>query len=146
MGIVTATERRSEARDVYFPPHQLGMAHFAHASPDGEWILVVEMDQTHAFGLPCRLVPADGQSAGRQVGPLGTCTSAAWSPDGRWMYFGVNVGGRSPLAPAVPRRNTRADYTRAHRRGRRDGRGGWALAYHCSRDSSELHLDARRDR
>jgi Tol biopolymer transport system component len=97
VGIVTATERRSEARDVYFTPHQLGMAHFAQASPDGKWILVVEMDQTHAFGLPCRLVPADSGSAGRQVGPLGTCTSAAWSADGRWMYFGVNVGGRSHL-------------------------------------------------
>jgi Tol biopolymer transport system component len=97
MGIVSASERRSEARDVYFPPHQLGMAHFAHASPDGKWILVVEMDQTHAFGLPCRLVPADGGSAGRQVGPLGTCMSAAWSADGRWMYFGVNVSGRSHL-------------------------------------------------
>jgi dipeptidyl aminopeptidase/acylaminoacyl peptidase len=73
------------------------MAHFAHASPDGQSILVVEMDQTHAFGLPCRLVPADGRSAGRQVGPRGTCTAAAWSPDGQWMYFGASVGGRSHL-------------------------------------------------
>jgi eukaryotic-like serine/threonine-protein kinase len=97
MGLVSATERRSDARDVYFPPHQLGMAHFAHASPDGQWILVVEMDQTHAFGLRCRMVPADGRSAGRQVGPLGTCTSAAWSPDGQWMYFAANVSGRSHL-------------------------------------------------
>ncbi len=97
MGIVAATERRSETRDVYFPPHQLGMAHFAHASPDGQWILLVEMDQTHAFGLPCRLAPADGASAGREVGPRGTCASAAWSPDGRWMYFGANVRGRSHL-------------------------------------------------
>ena len=97
MGIVSATERRSESRDVYFPPHQLGMAHFSYASPDGQWILVVEMDQTHAFGLPCRLVPADGSSAGREVGPRGACTSAAWSPDGQWMYFGANVGGRSHL-------------------------------------------------
>lgn len=97
MGIVAASERRSEPRDVYFPPHSLGMAHFAHASPDGQWILVVEMDQTHAFGLPCRLVPADGRSAGRAVGPQGTCTSAAWSPDGRWMYFAASVGGRSHL-------------------------------------------------
>jgi len=97
MGIVTATERRSEARDIYFPSHQLGMAHFAHASPDNQWMLVVEMDQTHAFGLPCRLVPVDGRSAGRAVGPHGTCTSAAWSPDGQWMYFGASVGGRSHL-------------------------------------------------
>jgi serine/threonine protein kinase/Tol biopolymer transport system component len=97
MGIVAATERRSELRNVYFPPHSLGMAHFAHASPDRQWILVVEMDQTHAFGRPCRLVPADGSSGGREVGPPGTCTSAAWSPDGHWMYFAANVGGRSHL-------------------------------------------------
>jgi Tol biopolymer transport system component len=97
MGIVAATAQRSEPRDVYFPPHSLGMAHFAHASPDGQWILVVEMDETHAFGLPCRLVPADGRSTGRQVGPNGTCTSAAWSPDGQWMYFGAKVGGRAHL-------------------------------------------------
>jgi serine/threonine protein kinase/Tol biopolymer transport system component len=97
MGIVAASERRSEPRDVYFPPHQLGMAHFAQASPNGQWILVAEMDQTHAFGLPCRLVPTDGRSAGDEVGPRGTCTSAAWSPDGQWMYFGASVGGRSHL-------------------------------------------------
>ena len=97
MSIVAATERRSEPQTIYVPPHQLGMAHFAHGSPDGRWVIVVEMDHTHAFGLPCRLVPADGQSAGRQVGPRGTCTSAAWSPDGRWMYFGAEVGGRSHL-------------------------------------------------
>jgi serine/threonine protein kinase/Tol biopolymer transport system component len=97
MGIVAATERRSESRDVYFPPHSLGMAHFAYASPDRQWILVVEMDQTHAFGLACRLVPSDGRSPGREVGPRGTCTSAAWSPDGDWMYFAANVGGRSHL-------------------------------------------------
>ena len=97
MGIVAASERRSEPRDLYFPPHQLGMAHFAQASPDGRWILVVEMDQTHAFGLPCRLIPADGRAASREVGPRGTCTSAAWSPDGQWMYFGASVGGRSHL-------------------------------------------------
>jgi eukaryotic-like serine/threonine-protein kinase len=97
MGIVAATERRTELRNVYFPPHSLGMAHFAHASPDRQWILVVEMDQTHAFGLPCRLVSADGSSVGREVGPPGTCTSAAWSPDGQWMYFAATVGGRSHL-------------------------------------------------
>jgi eukaryotic-like serine/threonine-protein kinase len=97
MGIVAATARRSDTRDVYFPPHQLGMAHFAYASPDRQWVLVVEMDQTHAFGLPCRLVPADGRAAGREVGPPGTCTSAAWSPDGQFMYFSAKVGGRSHL-------------------------------------------------
>jgi len=52
MGIESATEQRSDLRDVYFPPHELGMAHFAYASPDRQWILAVEMVQTHAFGLP----------------------------------------------------------------------------------------------
>ena len=73
------------------------MAHYAYASPDRKSVLVVEMDQTHAFHQPCRLVPFDGSSAGRQVGPRGTCTSAAWSPDGKWMYFGATVGGSSHL-------------------------------------------------
>jgi Tol biopolymer transport system component len=64
---------------------------------EGTRVLVVEMDQTHAFHLPCRLVPFDGSSMGRQVGPQGTCTSAAWSPDGKWMYFGARVGGSAHL-------------------------------------------------
>jgi Tol biopolymer transport system component len=97
MGIVSAQPNRAESRDIYFPPHQLGMAHFAHASPDAQSVLVVEMDQTHAFGLPCRLLPGDGASAGRTVGPNGTCIAAAWSPDGRWMYFNAIVSGRSHL-------------------------------------------------
>jgi hypothetical protein len=42
-------------------------------------------------------VPFDGSSPGRQVGPPGTCTSAAWSPDGKWMYFGVMIGHNSHL-------------------------------------------------
>ena len=69
----------------------------AYASPDRRSVLVVEMDQTHAFHQPCRLLPFDGSSPGRQVGPQGTCTAAAWSPDGRWMYFGAVVGGSSHL-------------------------------------------------
>jgi Tol biopolymer transport system component len=60
-------------------------------------VLVVEMDQSHAFGHPCRVVPFDGSTAGRVVGPNGTCTSAAWSPDGEWMYFGATVDGSSHL-------------------------------------------------
>ena len=73
------------------------MAHYSYASPDRQWVLVVEMSGAHAFTQPCRLVPFDGSSAGRQVGPRGTCLSAAWSPDGRWMYFGAVVGGSSHL-------------------------------------------------
>ena len=36
----------------------------------------------------------DGSSPGRQVGPPGAgCTSAAWSPDGKWMYLSSSAGG-----------------------------------------------------
>jgi len=97
MGIVTATESRADSREIYFPPHERAMAHYAYASPDRQSVLIVEMDQSHAFHQPCRLVPFDGRSAGRQVGPEGTCTSAAWSPDGAWMYFGARVAGSAHL-------------------------------------------------
>jgi Tol biopolymer transport system component len=96
MGIVTTTEGRAESREIYFPEHERAMAHFSHASPDRHAVLVVEMDRTAAW-QPCRLVPSDGSSPGRQVGPSGPCTSAAWSPDGKWMYFGASVGGSSHL-------------------------------------------------
>jgi Tol biopolymer transport system component len=96
MGIVTATVNRAERREIYFPAHKQGMAHYSYLSPDGRSVLVVEMDHTHVF-TQCRLVPFDGSSAGRQVGPRGTCTSAAWSPDGRWMYFGMTIRGSSHL-------------------------------------------------
>jgi Tol biopolymer transport system component len=97
MGIVTATESRAERREIYFPPNERAMAHYAYASPDGKWVLIVEMDQSHAFHQPCRLVPFDGSSAGRQVGPRGTCTATAWSPNGKWMYFGATIAGSSHL-------------------------------------------------
>ena len=97
MGIVTATEARAGSRAIYFPALELGMAHYSYASPDLKSILVVEMANTHAFDSPCRLVPFDGSSAGRYVGPSGTCLSAAWSPDGKWMYFAADVGGNVHL-------------------------------------------------
>ena len=97
MGIVTATDSRADSREIYIQPDEHAMAHYSYASPDLQWMLVVEMSGAHAFTQPCRLVPFDGNSVGRQVGPRGTCLSAAWSPDGRWMYFGAVVGGSSHL-------------------------------------------------
>ena len=97
MGIVTATDGRADSREIYIQPDEHAMAHYSYASPDRQWVLVVEMSGAHAFTQPCRLIPFDGSSAGRQVGPQGTCLSAAWSPDGRWMYFGAVVGGSSHL-------------------------------------------------
>lgn len=90
LGIVTSTRSRTEHREVYFPPHERAMAHYAHASPDRKWAVVVEMDERPVW-LPCRLVPISGDSAGRRVGPNGYCTGAGWSPDGRWMYFTAAV-------------------------------------------------------
>jgi Tol biopolymer transport system component len=97
MGIVSATESRADSRAIYFPEHERAMAHYSYASPDRKWVLVVEMGPGGGFTQPCRLVPFDGRSPGETVGPAGFCTSAAWSPDGRWMYFGALVDGRSHL-------------------------------------------------
>jgi eukaryotic-like serine/threonine-protein kinase len=97
MGIVAATESRGDEHVVYFPAEGgWAMAHFSYASPDPRNVLVIEMDRAGEFG-PCRLVPFDGTSPGRTVGPVGVCTSAGWSPDGRWMYFSVMVGDREHL-------------------------------------------------
>lgn len=92
MGIVTAAEPRTDSRDVYFPSHERGMAHRSSLSPDGKWIVLTEMDNS-GF-LPCRVVPIDGSSQGRQVGPpSGACLDAAWSKDGSWLYLNSNAGG-----------------------------------------------------
>ncbi|MGD0222585.1 MAG: protein kinase [Terriglobia bacterium] len=93
MAVVTASESRAEQRDVYVPPRERGMAHRSYLSPDGKWVLLVEMD--NGGWLPCRLVPFDGSSPGRQVGPPGAgCTSGAWSPDGKWIYLSSDAGGQ----------------------------------------------------
>jgi Tol biopolymer transport system component len=94
MGIVTATENRSDYRKVYFPEHQRMMAHLSYPSPDRRWALVAEMDPVWQ---PCRLISLHGGSETRQVGPQGKCTSAAWSPTGKWMYFGAEVEGSHHL-------------------------------------------------
>jgi Tol biopolymer transport system component len=96
MGIVASTETRSNEREIYYPAHERAMAHYSSSSPDRKSVLLVEMDRTQAW-QPCRLVPFDGSSAGRQVGPAGACTSAAWSPDGKWMYFAAYVDGAAHL-------------------------------------------------
>ena len=97
MAVVTAKESRTEERDVYVPPSERGMAHRAKASPDRKWVLVAaEMDDNG--WLPCRLLPLDGSSPGHQVGPLNSqCFHAAWSPDGRWMFFCADTGSGSHI-------------------------------------------------
>jgi Tol biopolymer transport system component len=110
MGIATSTESRTESRAIYWPRQEGGMAHRSARSPDRKSLLVVEMNGGE--WLPCRLVPFDGSSAGHAIGPSdGQCTTAAWSPDGRWMYLSSNSGGgfhiwRQKYPDGVPERIT----------------------------------------
>jgi Tol biopolymer transport system component len=93
MAIVSASESRTEAHDVYVPAHERGMAHRSYLSPDRKWVLLAEMDNDG--WLPCRVVPFDGSSPGRRVGPPGAgCTDGGWSPDGKWIYLSSNAGGK----------------------------------------------------
>ncbi len=96
LGVVTATKTGAGLREIYFPAHERGMAHDSFPSPDRRWALVVEMDGNGVWA-PCRLVALDSQIPSRLVGPTGACTSAGWSPDGRWMYFTAAVEGRSHI-------------------------------------------------
>ncbi|MEO8053092.1 MAG: protein kinase [Acidobacteriota bacterium] len=91
MGIVSSRENRDDVRTIYFPSHQRAMAHYSYASPDRKWALIVEMDRATAWQR-CRLMSLENLES-RQVGPEGACIAVAWSPDGKWMYFNVEVAG-----------------------------------------------------
>jgi Tol biopolymer transport system component/predicted Ser/Thr protein kinase len=87
MAIVSADESRGSSRDVYVPVGRRSMAHHSYLSPDGHWVLVVEMDNRGEI-LPCRVVPFAGPGKPLVVGPAGgTCLGGAWSPDGKWIYL-----------------------------------------------------------
>ena len=91
MGVVTTDEARGDLRNVYWPAGNRSMAHHSYLSPDGRWVLIVEMDNGGAL-LPCRVVPSDGSAKIKLVGPPGrTCQSAAWAPDGKWIYVSVET-------------------------------------------------------
>jgi serine/threonine protein kinase len=91
MGLVSAGPTRGEEHDVYFPSSEKGMVHRSYVSPNRKWIVAAEMDDFN--WLRCRLLPADGSSAGSTIGPEAACTSAAWSPDGKWIYLTSDGGG-----------------------------------------------------
>ena len=122
------------------------MAHYSYASPDRQSVLVVEMIGAHAFTERCRLIPFDGSSAGRQVGPQGTCTAAAWSPDGEWMYFGATVeAARTSGARSFPTEH-RNRSLRPARGGGHCGGAGRPVVGDIGRDAPERDLDSRRGR
>jgi serine/threonine protein kinase len=87
MVLVTTDEGRGHSRDIYAPPGERSMAHHSFLSPDGQWVLIVEMDN-HGQILPCRVVPFQGAGDPQVVGPpRGSCIAGAWSPDGKWVYL-----------------------------------------------------------
>ncbi len=85
--LVTTDEGRGQSRDVYVPPSERGMAHHSYLSPDGQHVLIVEMDSRGNI-VPCKIVPFQGSVDVRTIGPSDRpCFSGAWSPDGKWLYF-----------------------------------------------------------
>ena len=94
MGVVTTDEARGQSRDVYLPVGNRSMAHHSYLSPDGRWVLIVQMNEMAEI-VQCRIVPFDGSSTQQLVGPAGaSCSTGAWSPDGKWIYLSANPGGR----------------------------------------------------
>jgi serine/threonine protein kinase len=91
MAVVTSDEGRGNSRDVYVPAGDRSMAHHSYLSPDGRWLLVVEMDSRGSI-LPCRVVPFHGTGDVRVVGPPNSpCYAGAWSADGEWIYLTVTT-------------------------------------------------------
>jgi serine/threonine protein kinase len=66
MALVSSTESRRGPHDIYDPPHERGMVHRSYLSPDGRWVLLVEMD--NGEWLPCRVIPSGGGSAASRWG------------------------------------------------------------------------------
>lgn len=85
--VVTSDEARGNSRDVYVPQGNRSMAHHSYLSPDGRWVLIIEMNGQGEI-LPCRIVPFEGPTQVVPVGPPGgPCRAGAWSPDGKWIYL-----------------------------------------------------------
>jgi Tol biopolymer transport system component len=94
MAVVSTDLGRGQARDVYDPPGERGMAHHSYLSPDGRWVLIVEMQNQSAF-VPCRVVSFQSGGDMHVVGPRDSmCTSGAWSPDGKWVYLTAKTEGK----------------------------------------------------
>ena len=96
LGVVTGLPNGQNVREVYFPPHERAMVHYAYASPDRKSALIVLMNGDGDWDQ-CQLISFPNGGTPEPVGPAGGCTAAAWSPDGAWMYFIAFVNGQSHL-------------------------------------------------
>ena len=134
MAVVTSTESRTGQRDVYVPQSPRGMAHYSYLSPDHKQVLVVEMGAGRGgFGwIPCRLVPFDGSSPGRQVGPDSAwCNAAAWSPGWEMdVFHSQRWNGISSLAPTGRWRKAGATHIWAQPGTGRRGSARWPVTLH----------------
>jgi eukaryotic-like serine/threonine-protein kinase len=91
MAVVTTDEGRGDSRDVYVPSGERSMVHHSYLSPDGRSVLIVQMGSQGAI-LPCRVVPFEGKSDVRVVGPANAeCRAGVWSPDGKWIYLSART-------------------------------------------------------
>jgi serine/threonine protein kinase len=94
MVLATSEENRNGERIFFAPPGKGSMVHRSSLSPDRKSVLAVWMS-TGGDWESCRLVPFDGSTTGKPVGPPSVgCTYVQWSRDGRWMYFSAEVHGR----------------------------------------------------
>src|SRR5947209_19035371 len=66
MAIVSASESRTEAHDVYVPPHERGMAHRSYLSPDRKSVLLAALD--NGGSSPCPPAPLTSRSPARAGG------------------------------------------------------------------------------
>ena len=97
MSIVSTDAARGQRKEIYSPAGERSMAHHSYLSPDGQNVLIVEMNNSGVL-VSCRVVSAAKNDKQRLMGPPGgSCTGGAWSPDGRYVYMSVTREGASHI-------------------------------------------------
>ena len=93
MVVVTTDQGRGQSKDVYDPPGERGMAHHSYLSPDSRWVLIVKWKTRASLALAVWFLFGKCGRARRRP-PNSTCTSGAWSPDGKWVYLTAKKGDK----------------------------------------------------